>query len=91
MKFSCGLSASGKRAKLFQKATEAKEWKKVFLWWPTTIKVENGRRVCMWLTYINRRYPSAQVTDLYGYDLYDSCYYGGKLYLGYAEYQEIGK
>lgn len=90
MKFSCGLTDQALLDKLMAIAREAREWKRVFLWWPTTVKEENGKRICMWLTHINRRYPNAEVASEYGhwpvniYNVHDA-----KIYLSYAEYQEI--
>lgn len=90
MKFSCGLTDQGLLDKLRGKAREAREWKRVFLWWPTTVKEENGKRICVWLRRMDRRYPNAIVATKYGYhpvSLYNVD--DAVVYLDYAEYKEI--
>lgn len=90
MKFSCGLTDQALLDKLIAIAKEAREWKRVFLWWPTTVKEENGKRICMWLTHINRRYPNARVANDYGYYPVSIYYvYGARIDLSDAEYREI--
>lgn len=48
MIFSCGET---------YKAYEVRvsKWHKWFAWHPTTIGIENGRGICVWLQYLERR------------------------------------
>lgn len=48
MRFSCGENWKHKLARL-------REWHPFFALWPRTVTVENGRDVCVWLQWIERK------------------------------------
>jgi hypothetical protein len=48
MRFSCGENWKAREARL-------KEWHPFFCIWPRTIAVENGKDICAWFEWIERR------------------------------------
>jgi hypothetical protein len=52
MKFSCGLTPE----KAWEKEkTYLSNWHNKFLWFPTTIKVKDGKQICCWLETVERK------------------------------------
>lgn len=56
MKFSCGEAWEHEVQRRTPDFEAAKEWHKVFCWWPKTLHVENGYQQCYWLCWIERRW-----------------------------------
>lgn len=61
MRFNCGLTDAEKRARAKREVQRLKQWHEVFLFLPTTVEEKDGKKICYWLTKVERNYPDAWV------------------------------
>lgn len=92
MKFSCGFTRKSLLYKEGQEvsaeAERLRKWHKKFLWWPTTTSEKDGKRICQWLTFVERRYPYVEAV-LEEFILYDTSWIICGKYV--VEYRDIKK
>jgi len=55
MKFHCGETLEARYERYQVIITNAAKWQRYFAWWPTNVGSENGKEVCIWLGWIERR------------------------------------
>jgi hypothetical protein len=67
MQFSCGETREARQQRLMQQwmGGENQKWYRKFAWLPTTVKVKDGKKICVWLEYYERAFRSFY--DYYGY------------------------
>ena len=68
MKFSCGMSKATRVKEAWEelelKAKCMALWNKKFAWLPVTVETDpKGKRTCVWLEYVDVKYPFAYVTE----------------------------
>lgn len=65
MKFSCGRTFRSKWLKAEEKAKKEVDkygnWHKWFAWYPVTISEKDGKKQCVWLQMLERRWVDAKV------------------------------
>lgn len=60
MQFSCGETREARRLRLMQQWVngENQKWYRKFAWLPTTVEIKDGKKICVWLGYYERKFES---------------------------------
>jgi hypothetical protein len=70
MKFNCGKTLDTKiderRAKYRHKMAELKQWRWWFAWHPVTVDEQDGRKICIWLQWVECRVHPNTPDVVYG-------------------------
>ena len=85
MRFRCGETWQHERERRKPEFEAAKQWHRVFCWWPKTLHVEDGYYQCYWLCWIERRWH--RETFPYHYFPGDDFNYWARPSLGVAYWQ----
>jgi hypothetical protein len=67
MKFSCGITSDERYNRLRSQHKALQQWHDYFLWLPRTIEEVAGKKICYWLTTVERRADPEQSVFLHIY------------------------
>ena len=74
MKFTCGKTSLAKyletKEEVEKKIEKYSKWRRWFAWYPVTISEKDGKKQCVWLQMLERRWTRRWIDKLSSYPQY---------------------